>query len=81
MEISISPDCLLAFACLFKMKAMIRAPTAPIRTEPKKMIRNEPRVYKQSLRIDSFSKSDLVISLYMTIPIASLKIDSPKTNE
>ena len=60
---------------------MSNALIAPIKKLQMKMTTNEISVCKLSQRIVSSLKSLLLISRYMTIPIASLKIDSPKMIE
>ena len=60
------------------MKAIKRAETAPIRSEPMKISKNRPAAaMNSSLTVLSLWPASMTV-WYMTIPIASLKIDSPK---
>lgn len=60
---------------------MLKAKIAPIKNEPMKMIMKFMKVKRDSLKKVWFSILELTTDQYMTIPIASLKIDSPKIIE
>ena len=49
--------------------------------EPRKMTKNSPVAFSRSSDIDLLSEPILRTVSYITSPIASLKIDSPKTME
>ena len=61
------------------MKAINSADTAPIRSEPIKIRKNDPIEFKISSVAVLPSEPVFMTVVYMTIPIASLNMDSPNT--
>ena len=61
------------------MNAMRRADTAPMSNEPKKSMKKEVTEEPICWSMVRSASPDSITVSYMTIEIASLKIDSPKT--
>jgi len=69
----------MKLAYLFRMKAIRSAATAPIRIEPKKSMKKEAMERPIYLPTLCSLPPDVMTVSYITMEMASLKIDSPNT--